>query len=81
MVAIRKDLEAQSVKELRRGVKGQLIGFTDDQIAKQLMSMGIIPGSKISFVRQAPFGGGCYIKADGLMIALRSEEAASILLR
>ena len=43
--------------------------------------MGILPGTQIEMVRAAPFGGGCYIKADNLLIALRKSEACSIVIR
>ena len=43
--------------------------------------MGILPGTLIEVVRAAPFGGGCYIKADNLLIALRKSEACSIVIR
>lgn len=55
--------------------------FTDPQLACKLMSMGVLPGTHIQVVRSAPFGGGCYIKADNLRIALRKEEATRIVLR
>ncbi len=43
--------------------------------------MGILPGSRVEVIRFAPFGGGCYVKADNLLIALRKEEATGIILR
>jgi len=45
------------------------------------MAMGIMPGSSIRMIRKAPFGGGCYIKVDNLLIALRESEALSIILK
>jgi ferrous iron transport protein A len=50
-------------------------------MACKFMAMGVLPGAVVKIVRQAPFGGGCYIKADKLLLALRREEAASIVLR
>ncbi len=43
--------------------------------------MGILPGSRVEVLHRAPFGGGLYIKADNLLIALRSEEAEAIVVR
>lgn len=43
--------------------------------------MGILPGTQIEVIRSAPFGGGCYIKADNLLIALRKSEACSIVIQ
>jgi len=55
--------------------------FRNPQIASKLMAMGIMPGSSIRMIRKAPFGGGCYIKVDNLLIALRESEALSIILK
>lgn len=80
MVATIKE-DRKLIYPLGKGKKGMIIGFSDDYIAKKLMSMGIIPGTSIEYIRQAPFGGTCYVKADNLTLALRKDEAAGILLR
>lgn len=43
--------------------------------------MGVLPGSLVMVMRSAPFGGGMYVKADNLLLALRSEEAGTIIIR
>lgn len=45
------------------------------------MAMGLLPGSRVAIVRRAPFGGGWYVKVDNFYLALRKEEAASIVLQ
>lgn len=54
--------------------------FSDNTIGGKLMSMGILPGSSVKILRKAPFGGGCYVKVDNMLIGLRKEEANSIIL-
>lgn len=71
----------KTISALRRGAVGFINKFTDDEVAQKLMSMGILPGTRIELVRRAPLGGGCYIKADNLLVALRTEEAARVILR
>lgn len=66
---------------LKRGQNGRISHFTNDRIASKLMAMGLLPGTNVQFIRNAPFGGGCYIKADNMVVALRKEEANSIVLR
>jgi len=56
-----------------------IVGFTDEQLAGKLLAMGVLPGSKLEFVRRAPFGGACYVKVDDQALALRNEELAAIL--
>lgn len=71
----------KAISALKKGAVGFISSFTDDEVAQKLMSMGLLPGTRIELVRKAPLGGGCYIKADNLLIALRSQEAARVILR
>lgn len=52
--------------------------FTNDRIASKLMAMGVLPGSSIQIIRIAPLSGGYYLRINGQNIALRPEEAESI---
>ena len=63
------------------GVKGVVSYFKDEQVACRLISMGLVPGSTIEILHKAPFGGGWYVKSESLHIAMRNEEACSIVLR
>jgi Fe2+ transport system protein FeoA len=40
----------------------------------------LLPGSTISLMRTSPFGGAYYIKTKNHYVALRSNEAQSVLL-
>lgn len=62
-------------------MEGVVSHFTNDDIGGKLMAMGLLPGSRVVLVRRAPFGGGWYVKVDNLYIALRKEEASSVVLR
>jgi len=62
-------------------MEGVVSHFTNDDIGGKLMAMGLLPGSRVALVRRAPFGGVWYVKADNLYIALRKEEASSVVLR
>ena len=69
----------QFLSELKEGARGIIVDFKDEIISSRLMTMGILPGSQIELIRKAPLQGGFYIKSDKQRIALRSAEAASIL--
>ena len=64
--------------ELKR--KGTISHFTDELIGSKMMAMGILPGSKVEFIRKSPFGGACYLKIDQQYLAVRVQEAACIVL-
>ena len=66
---------------LKKGEIGWIAQFDDAQIAGKLLSMGILPGAKVEVISKAPFGGGFYIKADNITLALRKAEASSIVLK
>ncbi len=66
---------------LKPGMKGTIYYFSDEQVGSRLLTMGILPGSNIEVVRKAPLGGGIFVKVDGNYLALRKQEAASIILR
>ena len=55
--------------------------FDNENISCKLLNLGILPNSKIVFVRKAPFGGAYYLKLNGISLAVREEEAASIIIR
>lgn len=71
---------AATLNQLAPGDVGTIRKFTDDATACKLMSMGLLPGTTLRVVRQAPFGGAVYIKADTQQFAIRKSEAACIVL-
>jgi ferrous iron transport protein A len=70
----------QPLAKLKTGAQGLVAKISNPAVAGKLMAMGILPGTRIHMVRKAPFGGGCYVKADNLLVALRKTEACSIIL-
>jgi ferrous iron transport protein A len=44
----------------------------------KLLNLGILPKTKVTMVRKAPFGGAFYIKLDHHQMAIREVEAATI---
>jgi ferrous iron transport protein A len=69
-----------SVTQLKEGNFGTVRRFTDERMAGKLITMGVLPGSKVQVVRIAPFNGGYYLKVDGTNMVLRATEADSIVL-
>ena len=70
----------RTIADLKQHESARTIAFSDPSLACKLTPMGILPGANIEMVRSAPFGHAFYIKVDGVRIALREEEAKSILL-
>ncbi|MDX1913853.1 MAG: FeoA family protein [Saprospiraceae bacterium] len=70
----------RTIPDLKINESARAIAFDDSALACKLTSMGVLPGSRVEMIRKSPFGNAYYVKADGVRLALREEEAASILL-
>ncbi len=66
-----KPIIAKSLRDIKHG---KIIGFTDENISKLLISKGILMGSLATLVRESPFGQTYYVKIDGLRFGLRKNE-------
>ena len=66
----------RSAEVERRGFV--VLGFKSQQIASKLLSVGILPGSRLFVIRVAPGGSVYYLKVDGVSVALRKNELAAI---
>lgn len=60
------------------GRKNKITQISDLLVAKRLFAMGLLPGTKITLIRQGSFSGTCYVKSGMITLALRKEEAAAI---
>lgn len=47
----------------------------------RLLDLGLVPGTKLSFVRSAPFGGPIEISVRGSTLAIGREMARKILVK
>lgn len=70
----------RTILDLKNNECARAIAFDDSALAGKLTSMGLLPGTRIEMIRKSPFGSAYYVKADGVRLALREEEARSILL-
>lgn len=58
------------------GIVSEIQGET--AIRRRLMEMGIVPGSKLTLVKWAPFGDPAECQIRGYKLSLRRAEAALI---
>lgn len=71
----------KTLRQLQQGQQAVIDRFSDQQLAGRLLAMGVLPGSSVRYIRDAPFGGGAYIQVDHFLMALRTEEAEMIILK
>lgn len=70
----------RTIRDLKNNERARALTFSNSELACKLTSMGVLPGAQVEMVRLSPFGNACYIKVDGVRLALRREEAECILL-
>ncbi|MBM4463392.1 MAG: ferrous iron transport protein A [Chloroflexi bacterium] len=70
----------RSLEELEPGEKGRVVKVGGNgSITRRFRDMGLVPGSEVEVERVAPLGDPVEIKIKGYHLAIRREEAASIL--
>ena len=65
---------------LKPGEKSIIKSLTDSPFSPKLLEMGFLPGKQIRLIRKAPGGSPLYFDLSGQYVALRIEEAKSIML-
>lgn len=69
----------KTLASLKIGEKGVIIGFTDEVLSLKLLEMGVLPGTEITISQVAPLGDPIAIKLSDYLLALRKDEAATII--
>lgn len=68
-----------SLAELPFGTSARVVSVEDTSVvAKRLMEMGVVPGARVSVLRQAPLGDPLQITVRNYRLALRRNEADAI---
>lgn len=70
----------KSVLDLKIGEVGYVKSFDNLDCACKLLTLGLLPKSKVTVVRKSPLGDALYLQLDGHKIAIRNNEGAAILI-
>ena len=67
-----------TIDQLKPGQQAKITGFKacDASYRRQLMALGLTPGTMISIIRIAPMGDPIQIEVRQAALALRKQEAA-----
>jgi ferrous iron transport protein A len=71
----------RTLLDLKKGEVARVVRFDNENLSCKLLNVGILPNAEIILVRKAPFGGAYYLKLNGVNLAVRENEAASIIIR
>lgn len=69
-----------SILDLKIGQSGYITSFANNKHACKLLSLGLLPKSKVRVLRYSPLGDALYLKIDHQLVAVRKMEAAAILI-
>ena len=69
---------SKNLLDLKIGETGYVKNVVEEELTGRILSLGLLPNTKIVLVRKAPFGGTLYIKANDTILGLRPEEAQHI---
>lgn len=73
-------MKKRSALDLRIGEVGYVKSFDNLTCACKLLTLGLLPKSRITLVRKSPLGDALYLQLDGHKIAIRNNEGEAILL-
>jgi len=68
------------LSELKKGDQARVVGFDEPSTtyARHLLSLGLIPGTRIKVARFAPLGDPVEIQFRGACLVLRPSEARGL---
>lgn len=67
-----------TLKEGKPGMVVRIEKIADSELKERLMTMGFIPGAKVTVLRPAPMGDPMAFGIRGYNIAMRLDDAAKI---
>ena len=67
-----------TLKDGKTGMALKILQISESPLKQRLMSMGMIPGTKVTVLRSAPMGDPIAIGIRSYNLAVRREDAALI---
>ena len=67
-----------TLADLKRGERGIIKDFSEENIPLKLLEMGCLPGNEVEMLQMAPFRDPMYLNINGSHLAIRREIALLI---
>jgi ferrous iron transport protein A len=68
-----------SLADLRPGQAAEIVSIgCDRRVSRRLMEMGLLPGTRVRLIRQAPLGDPLELRVRGYSLSVRRAEATRI---
>lgn len=68
----------RTLADLKRGERGIIKDFSEENIPLKLLEMGCLPGNEVQMLQMAPFKDPIYLNINGSHLAIRKEIALLI---
>lgn len=70
----------RSLAQMLPGEEANVVSVKgNDSITKRLMEMGVVPGAPVRLIKKAPLGDPLEVRVRGYHLALRQNEARTII--
>lgn len=70
----------QTLATLRPRETGTIMLLDEGTYTCKLLNLGLLPKSRVTMIRRSPFGGAYYVKLERHQLAVREEEAGTIII-
>lgn len=67
-----------TLRECKTGMTVRIDSVGDSELKERLMTMGLIPGTKVTLLRSAPLGDPLALRVRSYNLAMRLADAGSI---
>lgn len=79
MSAPHPERRATTLAEMQAGESGSIVHVLgDEQVARRLMELGLVPGTRVEVIRRAPLGDPIEIRLRQIHLSLRHSEATHV---
>ena len=68
----------RTLADLKRGERGIIKEFSEENIPLKLLEMGCLPGNEVEMLQMAPFRDPMFLNNNGSHLAIRREIALLI---
>lgn len=79
MSASPSERRATTLAEMTAGESGSIVRVLgDEHVARRLMELGLVPGTRVEVIRRAPLGDPIEIRLRQFHLSLRQSEATHV---
>lgn len=73
-----KELMTLTLKDTKPGMVVRIDSVGESELKQRLMTMGLIPGTRVEILNSAPFGDPIALRLRSYNLAMRRDDAAQI---